>query len=1073
MERDYVYSAFISYSSKDEKTAKSLWKKLERYRLPAVLQKQHEEIPAKMHVFLDQGDIVPGGSVENALCRELADSKKLIVICSPNSANSKYVELEVNNFLALGHTMKDVIPYIIDGEVDKNSPNNCYVPSLFGKDDKDTANGVSVIRDGKWKAFVGVLANILDVKFDEIYKREKVRRNRIIALRSTAAAVALAFLCVLTWYVTPHTKYYADYVTRWGVPEGILPLTKEEIKHRPTHYKITYKAFRPIELRYENAIGVLEPETADNEHQNRPSQANYFYESNYAPSLNKQKWAIAKAEYTFGTPSGQYNQIKDFSVLLEYEKRNEMANAQFVNFYYSTEGNVPKLPRSLSNNMLSAKNIFCSGIMSLTEVASHLVDSNESPIFGYKVMYNENGFESRRYFLNKGGETAYDKNDIIGIAYEHDDIGRITEEQYLFQAYSVLCPVKYKQFSYDARGNVKSIDFYKKSDFFPGKKQFVINPVRNFASAQIVWTVDEYGNYVETRNYFDDNLNPIYALVSEQIIDASSFASEIENVYDKNGFLVRQKKQLPFGGLQENSSNYELKEKNIVLQSNYYTCMINPETEEKYEQTSESDTMYDEDGNFKELVATTHYINTNETIVVKARREVSIDDSTGNTIEWLFSEGAPQGSDFSQGLDEDIYDIYGRLVKSTSIYGGEKQSVEIQYYGGDKSIRFYKNNIAFEPEETGIASADYTYDSKGKLTEIIFKDKNGNRKNNKLTNFCTLSQKYTASGICKLAEFKDEYGKLIVPFGEHFAKFEAEDKDNKYLRKGAYMLPNGDYARDNYIAYFDYENISDTEIIVTDYNGYNKPVKQEIYIDDELYQNITYTYTSDGYTKYILNSDDVCIYTEKYNAHNKLYEIRKQITTAEGDFIETVDANGSLLSRMLFDADGNIEKVFQDGGEATRLSSRDFIMLNANANVKITFKDDGADLFTALQLASLTIGRNMGGDASVIIMLKDIPIKNITIPFVVSFDAEKNGNLYNTTIEVVYTLDGHTDFTTLYRENRKIAYITSFYDINDELKDNEDGYAQILEAVMEDGENEIFYRRQNETSFRNEYGEEL
>ena len=51
MEKGYTYSAFISYSSKDEKVAKALWKKLERYRLPAVLQKHYEDVPEKMHVI--------------------------------------------------------------------------------------------------------------------------------------------------------------------------------------------------------------------------------------------------------------------------------------------------------------------------------------------------------------------------------------------------------------------------------------------------------------------------------------------------------------------------------------------------------------------------------------------------------------------------------------------------------------------------------------------------------------------------------------------------------------------------------------------------------------------------------------------------------------------------------------------------------------------------------------------------------------------------------------------------------------------------------------------------------------
>lgn len=181
MEKKYTYSAFISYSSENKRIAKALWRKLEHYRYPVVLQKQHENVPKKLHVFLDRGDISPGGTVEKALSRELVDSKKLIVICSPASAISSYVEFEVKSFFEIGHTADDVIPYIIAGEVNKNSPKNCYVPSLFGKEDKDTVNGVSVIRDGKFKAFVGILASLGDLKFDTIYKREKIRkRNNII-----------------------------------------------------------------------------------------------------------------------------------------------------------------------------------------------------------------------------------------------------------------------------------------------------------------------------------------------------------------------------------------------------------------------------------------------------------------------------------------------------------------------------------------------------------------------------------------------------------------------------------------------------------------------------------------------------------------------------------------------------------------------------------------------------------------------------------------------------------------------------------------------------------------------------
>ncbi|MBQ7589463.1 MAG: leucine-rich repeat protein [Verrucomicrobia bacterium] len=62
-----------------------------------------------------------------------------------------------------------------------------------------------------------------------------------------------------------YPEYYADYVERWGKPEGILPLTKEQSRHRHAHYRFeysgreTYYLFGKKVLRrvvYENAQGI-------------------------------------------------------------------------------------------------------------------------------------------------------------------------------------------------------------------------------------------------------------------------------------------------------------------------------------------------------------------------------------------------------------------------------------------------------------------------------------------------------------------------------------------------------------------------------------------------------------------------------------------------------------------------------------------------------------------------------------------------------------------------------------------------------------------------------------------------
>ncbi len=461
MEKEYTYSAFISYSSKDEKIAKSLWKKLERYRLPAVLQKQYEDIPEKMHIFLDQGDIVPGDTVENALSRELADSRKLIVICSSNSAVSPYVELEVKNFLSLGHSTNDIIPYIIDGEVDKNSPNNCYVPSLFGASDKDTLNGVSVIRDGKWKAFVGVLANLLDVKFDEIYKREKVRKNRITAAWGGFGVLLACLIGLVLWYVTPHTKCYMDYITKWGIPVGINKLNKKQVKQEPEHYEIRTQFGRPQELLHADSKGLPLNQLHYMNHFDRPKFASFKYEKGFTPFVPMRDWILSSAEYTINS-GNLLDGDKDYKILLEFYNDKENENIRLIDFYY---GKGTRERKSLSNNFLAPSCFYYSDISDLFPIEGDDLNTPErhffedvSSIFQLRINYDTNGYDKSIYFYNYNNNSVCDKNEINGINNEFDELGRIKKQTLSYNNYRTENP-NIIEYSYDEKGHFCGIDY--------------------------------------------------------------------------------------------------------------------------------------------------------------------------------------------------------------------------------------------------------------------------------------------------------------------------------------------------------------------------------------------------------------------------------------------------------------------------------------------------------------------------------------------------------------------------------------------------------------------------------------
>jgi len=119
------YFAFISYSRKDNSDPGKEWatwlqKEIESFNVPKELIGTNsdllEKIPERIApVFRDTNDLLPSFSLKKALEENLKKSLALIVICSPNSASSKYVAEEIDFFKKYGHG-NTIIPVIISGE---------------------------------------------------------------------------------------------------------------------------------------------------------------------------------------------------------------------------------------------------------------------------------------------------------------------------------------------------------------------------------------------------------------------------------------------------------------------------------------------------------------------------------------------------------------------------------------------------------------------------------------------------------------------------------------------------------------------------------------------------------------------------------------------------------------------------------------------------------------------------------------------------------------------------------------------------------------------------------------------
>lgn len=215
MKSEYTYYAFVSYRSSDEKWAKWLQEKIEGYRLPTTIQHEHSDLPKSRlrPCFRYHTDIQPN-ELKTELRNKLEQSKYLLVICSPRSAQSPWVGAEIDTFVEMGRRDR-IIPVIVDGKPYSGDPaTECYNPSLLKhfphsddvNEDREIL-GVNIHEEGSGSAYMKreravmqVVSRMLNVSFDRIWQRQKRRIIRRTIFSVLGALLVLASLTAV-WIV--------------------------------------------------------------------------------------------------------------------------------------------------------------------------------------------------------------------------------------------------------------------------------------------------------------------------------------------------------------------------------------------------------------------------------------------------------------------------------------------------------------------------------------------------------------------------------------------------------------------------------------------------------------------------------------------------------------------------------------------------------------------------------------------------------------------------------------------------------------------------------------------------------
>jgi len=287
MENNYKYFAFISFQSSDADYAVKMQHALETYSLPFALSRKLG-VPRRFgQCFCYLKDISLREELMMELEEKIAESKYLIVICSPRSAKSTFLNGGIERFIQLGRRDR-IIPLIVEGIPYSGDPETECFPEALRRNFPKSSNpfedhqilgvniheeGISSARKSMQRAVVMVVARMLELNFDDLWRRELRRRRERIAVTAVAILTIISSL-VLTRQLnksfdlpvaiveaTPENRYLpqADSVTlvvdlpddqrsyTIGNMKGVMPNIPASLRNKRIHLTASCNGYFDID----------------------------------------------------------------------------------------------------------------------------------------------------------------------------------------------------------------------------------------------------------------------------------------------------------------------------------------------------------------------------------------------------------------------------------------------------------------------------------------------------------------------------------------------------------------------------------------------------------------------------------------------------------------------------------------------------------------------------------------------------------------------------------------------------------------------------------------------------------
>ena len=697
MKEQNKYYAFISYNSADEKWANWLQHEIEYYHVPSTLCKEHPELPKKIRPIFWYKKDLSGTKLKQALHNELGASKYLIVICSPASAKSDWVNEEVSSFIQQGKEDK-IIPFIVNGTPHAANPDEeCFPPALQMLSRDEEIRGIDMRRkEGKAHALVDVIATMFGLRFDDLWQRHERRKRQIRNLTIGILAILTLAAIGIYDYTRIKVEYYADYVDRWGVAEGVIPLTDEQVSHRENSYRFEYRripfgepqaySWRLATVKYINS--ALIPQDDDEEHSIR--QFEYNEETGHVIRINYcNRMGKVVLRHNISEHNGNRAAIADFTAASE-EKGAAFLKADNTGFSDGEKmSNIKRFAyQRNADGYIIRKTYHSNNDDDLN--SSMIADGNG--IFGIEYTLDSLGRNIKETSLNMDGKPTCNKKSIAAIECAYDAYGNISQLQYLDingkptigkHFYSkVVCKA-------DDNGNITTYTYYDTNENVCSN---------NHGIAQISYKYNSEGNAIEITYYdIDGNIcanNAGYASLRFKYDNQGNQTEE--SYYDVNGKPCYNSK-----GTAKLTFSYD-KNGNIT-EIAYYDIDGNACTDK--DGIALYRFKYDEQGH--KIESSFHDVEGNLCY-----------DNDGVAIRrYKYDKQGRQTEYITFGMDNKPCADKNGITKVTRKYDNKGNVIEFAYFDTE-------NNPCNDKD--GVAKHTYKYDKQGNITEFAYLNSEGN-----------------------------------------------------------------------------------------------------------------------------------------------------------------------------------------------------------------------------------------------------------------------------------------------------------------------------------------------------------